>query len=223
MNRLKVNKGAPFGNDNAAKDHINKKPEFQTYAEVGGYRDYDRYDNQNYYGILKDFGGMKETWLYGMPPPLQQAVYDYSHDGYGFINKWLRNGAKLTKEQLNGMGVDERNQHSEYMRKRVHQIDASMRPLEQDIIVYRGVNTVVPEDDAFSDAAYVSTSIDPRVPQGYQYLLRIRVPRGTLVAYGLYSGGQESEIILHRDAQFQMTGHSKTSWGKLVYTADLVK
>lgn len=202
-------KGGQYRNRNAAK---NTEP-------------YEDYDTNDFGSVLDNYNLMRSQWESDITPEQREAVQDYSHGAYELANKFLRNGEIADDYRVEDMSPE--MQHA-YVERYVSRISAAMRPLEKGLVVYRGTYsqpTKYAVNGVLKDKGFVSTSLDPTVMdmRNYDSITKIRVPKGTSVAYGLYSGLPEREIILPANSKFKFTGETISSRGHKMLTADFIK
>jgi len=140
----------------------------------------------------------------------------YYHSPSAFpLNDALRNGRPLDEEQ--GAASSE--------------LDASMRPLPEPTVLYRGLV----DRDMLQPGGYISTSRDPDVAEDFAFgiagpdddpvILRISVPAGagaTEIPAGDY--GDQKEVLLDRTGTLRVTGDSgeRTVEGTPILDAEYV-
>lgn len=102
-------------------------------------------------------------------------------------------------------------------------LSSSMRPVPQNMTVYRGVgkdtfpNGLPKAGDAFHDKGYLSTSFGGNAAFGGEYELVIDLPAGARarpVHLTSSSGSGEREILLDRDQKFIITGTQSVGYNK---------
>lgn len=137
----------------------------------------------------------------------EDALNYYSRDGFLIINKKLR-------------GTDKYNQATPATSKAIKRILATMRPLTEDLVVYRGVAATSQHafdtTDSFSDKGFVSTSLSPTAAKvsntdsnRVNRVMSIYLPKGTPVTYGYYPVKEEFEVILPPESKFNAAGYRK--------------
>lgn len=135
-----------------------------------------------------------DKWRQGLTTDELEARNQYIGLGYHEFNKALRKGSA----------------NPEIMRN-VRTLAKSLKPLNENAIVYRGINGEVPEimktGAIIRDRAFVSTSLDKQIALRFsksdtRAVARIRVPAGTRVGYANHS--EEREIILSPGSKFKI-------------------
>lgn len=128
---------------------------------------------------------------------IESIKFSYVQFGHFEVNEALRSGSGLSKNYLDS-------------------IDAISREntLEDSVTVYRGVprNAAKPylesikRGEGMSDAALLSTSLDPRVAQNFAskdgYVFAMKLPKGQK-CLDLSKDGNEGEILLPRDTKLE--------------------
>lgn len=162
-----------------------------------------------------------KEWAHSLKGDEQQAIVAYTESS-SFVNQSLRqtplNPAVMTPEQVESA--------REQVAAQVEAMDRAMAKASTDrtYVAYRGVWAQKGDSataalaglkvgDAFTDKAYVSTSLNPHVaggwgrgPEGVTF--RIEIPPGSHAAYTNSIGAvsrSEGELLIHRDARFEVT------------------
>lgn len=125
------------------------------------------------------------------------ALKEYSHNGYRQMNSFLRGGGNL-----DGAGI---------VATRSKALIASMRPIPESVVVYRGINSERPEfskkGKVITDKGFLSTSIDVSIAEAFSKteqttVARFTIPKGVKVGYANYQ--KEQEVILPPNAKFRV-------------------
>ncbi len=126
--------------------------------------------------------GRKELTSRKLPDRQSFAVNQYSGSHYDVVNKNLR---KPSKDKI-------KSSHASNVASGVK---SAMRPTQSDMNVYRGVKSSKHVGDA---KAFSSTSLSPETARSFAgekgHVMKLRVKKGTPVAYGDVSS--EKEVIL---------------------------
>lgn len=163
----------------------------------------------------------------GLHPTLQGALRLYTMSGFTDINRTLRENNGKVGENKDLRIFDFSSMSDKYfsMDGVVDAIDATMCPLEDDVIVYRGFNNprmlgfeekedvidaCMMGDISYTEHGYMSTSAvcGGRFVNECPYVMAIRLPKGTNVCYlnndvGLIG---EVEILVQRGCEVVITG-----------------
>lgn len=151
-----------------------------------------------------------------LPPDSLYALGEYKSTGFGWLNKYLRNGFLLPSQQGGPARV-------------IPHLDRAFelaRPTTHPVAVYRGARGFLPDKitpgAVLRDGAYISTTTDKSVAKaflkygvGKPWLIRITVPPGehilsmeNLAEEGLLPGHEddaEHEILLPRNRSIEVT------------------
>lgn len=151
-------------------------------------------------------------------------VFNYTEDGYIYINEGLRAGE---------------HQQSRDLMNSVALIDSAVAKsvLQSDTVVYRGVGfnefqahlETLKTGEAITDAAFMSTSDSletaAKFSGGPATVLEIRLPAGSRALYveefSANKGEEENEYVLPRGTTLRYVTRRFTKTKKLVYTFDL--
>lgn len=185
-------KGGQIGNDNASKTHIDQYNDYNDYYGKGHGR-YNEMRADAHKDLSYDSGNALIAW---------------SEDRYLPINKFLRTGKVDAVQRVF------HNDAEKKIQSWITGIKNSAKPLPEDLILYR--RTTHEPKGTFVDKGFTSTSLMAGEgtafgTAGGPHISRIRVKKGTLVAYGVfdqsYAGktrDPEHEILLMPGAKFKV-------------------
>jgi hypothetical protein len=120
------------------------------------------------------------------------ALRDYIGYNYQEINNLLRSGSGEISDTI----------------ALIDNVFNRVPPIEDPILVYRGIKQGLFVDDKMTDKAIVSTSLDKNVAfsfsSGECCILNITLPKGSKVLplFDKKTGSAENEILLKRDSKF---------------------
>jgi ADP-ribosyltransferase exoenzyme len=214
-----ADKPQPKKPETSPKPAAGKKPEWQNYqkrkpgVDSEGYQDYAGMDNDK---------------------PAQNRAYALSDSHTKTLSKGQREAAETYTggdyEPING-GLRQGNVPREYQTT-VKNLDSaiSQSKLPENTVLYRGTS-LSPERMAnikpgatFSDPAYTSTSINPRIPDSFargegKTMMRIKAPAGTngLAVNNVSNFDGEHEVLLPRGTNYRVTNVYKDKKTGLTY------
>lgn len=211
----------PYGNQNAAGPHrgADDAIDFDRRGLTAG-------DVSDVYVPMRD----RYTSQIGWPDSKEfNAVKSYSHAAHRSMNRLLRRGLdSLVTAYGDKMTPETARQTQAELEPIIAAMDRAFRPLEKSTYVYRDISSLheplmLSDTKVFTDKGFVSTSMNPQMPFGFKDMLRVKLPKGTPVAYGQFEGVQEWEIILPRNTTFKRVGTHKMFWGTEVPDYELVQ
>ena len=154
-------------------------------------------------------GGDKgKAWAEALSEEERAVVKGYGQDGFIRINGALRKGGVPEPETI--------------------VIDRALKPLEEDMVVFRGgINPG--KGVVFRDKAFASTTMDQKMldNSAYDALWEIRVSKGTKVGWVNYAMGNvgtaldEKELLLQRNLKYRILSREKAG-DKMKIVAEVI-
>lgn len=184
-----------------------KKPEWSDYnkrkpsVDAEGYQDYSGMDNDT--RATNRAYELSEGHTSKLSRQQKSAAETYTGGDYQDINGGLRSGKVPAK-----------------YKKTVEHLDSAIDQsrLPENTTLYRGMNMTPAMRErmrpgaTFSDAAYTSTSINPRVPDSFargdgKTMMRIKAPKGTkgMAVNNVSNFDGEHEVLLPRNTGYRIT------------------
>jgi hypothetical protein len=153
-----------------------------------------------------------------------RSLKDYSASDYSTVNDFMRADPA-------GIGLaDETDEIASFVKTTVEAVERAMRPLPENVRVYRGVESsmfgsspravsaALKPGSVLHEGGFMSTSTLSRVAQDFgDVQFRIRVPSGTRAVYmakRVSIAPEEAELLLQRGATLtvEKTTRSKGGW-----------
>lgn len=159
--------------------------------------------NPNIEAIISNLEKEAERWINSLSIEEKRSIKKYSYNPgdkkpnrfFERINRYLRTGAK------GNSGLD---YHINNITSGI-----SKYKIEQDFTVYRRVDinpfTEMEEGDIFRGKQYFSTSVDPQKALKKDFLIEIKVKKGTCGAYiDTLSDFDQTELLLDKDVIYKV-------------------
>lgn len=146
-------------------------------------------------------------YIYTLSNKYIQALQTYSNSSFAIINKVLRSSHEPTI-----LDVDKYDEFVNIINL-IDEVFEGIPPLDEDVILWRGVTMKEKLPDNFIDCAYMSTTIDKNVALKFsQYqvhtccLFEVAVPKGTKVIplYSIATYEEEWEVLLPRNGVYKI-------------------